>query len=147
MVYLVCEPASHYYHVMTSSDWLPATCALIAVALLVSAGAPSPRAAGEAAVDKKAAVLLKISDLGRGLSLEAKKRVAKDTNAFDFVRHTVAVAYRTQASGGPTVTSFCGVNPGKDTRWLSYLDGERCKAIGQVMLKADAKIEWKTEAN
>jgi hypothetical protein len=35
----------------------------------------------------------------------------------------------------------------KGTAWACYLDGERCKAIGQVILKADAKIEWKTEAN
>jgi hypothetical protein len=123
-----------------------ATCALIAVALLFTAGAPSPRAAGEAAVGKDyATITLKISDKASGLTLEAKKTVAKDTNAFDFVRHTVALAYRTEAGGEPTVTSLCGVSPGKDTRWACYLDGERYKAIGKVLLKADAKIEWKTE--
>jgi hypothetical protein len=123
-----------------------ATCALVAVALLCTAGAPAPHAAGGgAAAEKTVTVTLKISDKFSGLTLEAKKAVAKDTNAFDFVRHTVTLAYRTEASGGPTVTSLCGVNPGKGTAWACYLDGERCKDIGRVTLKADAKIEWKTE--
>ena len=124
-----------------------ATCALIAVALLFTAGAPSPRAAGEAAaVDKKnVTVTLKISDKASGLTLEAKKSVARDSNAFDAVRHTVALAYRTEADGGPFVTSLCGVTAGKDTAWTCYLDGKRCKTIGRVTLAADATIEWKLE--
>jgi hypothetical protein len=89
-----------------------AACPLVAVALLV-VGAPAPRAGGAAAVEKDLTVTLKISDKASGLTLEAKKKVAKDTSAFDAVRHVVAMAYRTAPEIGPVVTSLCGVLPAK----------------------------------
>ena len=69
-----------------------ATCTLLSIALLVSAGAPSPRAAGGAAVEKNLTVTLKISDKASGFTLEAKKAVPKGSSAFDAVRHVVAMA-------------------------------------------------------
>jgi hypothetical protein len=108
-----------------------ATCALIAVALLFTAGAPAPRAAGEAAVDnKKVTITLKTSDKARGLSLEAKKSVAQDTNAFDAVRHTVAMAYKTDPDRGPIVTSLCVVAAAQG-RWLVGAE-QKFDAVGAV---------------
>jgi hypothetical protein len=83
-----------------------ALCALVAFALLFSAGAPSPRAAGGGAVDKKdLTIKLKIEDKASGFTLAAKKAIPKGSNAFDAVRHTVAMVYQTDAAAGPVVTS------------------------------------------
>jgi hypothetical protein len=94
---------------------------------------------------KDVTVTLKIADKTAGFSLEAKKLVAADTNAFDFVRHTVAVAYRTDAEGGPVVTSLCGVTAPRGLAWTCYVDGQPCKSAGKVTLTADVTLEWKTE--
>ena len=119
--------------------------ALIAVALLVLAGAPSPRAAGGGAVDKKdITVTLKISDKASGLTLEAKKAVPKGSNAFDAVRHTVAMAYRTDPEAGPVVTSLCGVSPPKGSAWTCVVDGAPGGNLARISLNADVVIEWKT---
>jgi hypothetical protein len=124
------------------------TARVLALALIaLTAFAPSavPRA-GEAAVEKgDVTVTLKVSDKSSGFTLEARKHVPKDSNAFDAVRHTVAVAYRTESDGGPFVTGLCGVNAGKGFTWNCYVDGKRCRAIGRTTLTADATIEWKTE--
>ena len=85
-----------------------ATCALVADALFVSAGSPTPRAAGDAVVEKNFTIKLKIRDEASGLTVEAKKAVAKGTSAFDAVRHVVAMGYRTDPEIGPVVTSLCG---------------------------------------
>jgi hypothetical protein len=120
-------------------------CALVAVALFGPAWAPPPRAAGGAAVDKKdITIKLKIEDKASGFTLEAKKAVAKDTSAFDAVRHVVAMAYRTDPEVGPVVTSHCGVSPVKGSAWSCLLDGQPCRNLGSVGLKADVTIEWKT---
>src|ERR1700722_19689937 len=100
-----------------------AICALVAIALLVSAGTPSPRAAGGAAVEKNLTVTLKISDKASGFTLEAKKAVPKASSAFDAVRHVVAMAYRTDPEAGPVVTSLCGVSPPKGSGWTCSVDG------------------------
>jgi hypothetical protein len=129
---------------LRSSLRFPAAAALLALACL-SWSSPPP-SAGEALAGKKdVTITLKIADKTAGFSLEAKKLVAADTNAFDFVRHTVAVAYRTDAEGGPVVTSLCGVTAPRGLPWTCYLDGKPCKSIGNVTLKADATIEWKAE--
>jgi hypothetical protein len=86
-----------------------ATCALVAIALVVSAGSPAARAARGAAVEKNVSITLKISDKPSGLALEVMQAVAKRTSAFDAVRHVVAMAYRTDPEAGPVVTSLCGV--------------------------------------
>jgi hypothetical protein len=132
---------------LRSSLRFPATAALLALACLGwSSPPPSAGEALAAAGKKDVTVTLKIADKTAGFSLEARKLVAADTNAFDFVRHTVAVAYRTDAEGGPVVTSLCGVSAPKGLRWTCYVDGEACKGgPGRVALTKDAVIEWKPE--
>ena len=79
----------------------PVTAALLALASLCG---PSPRDSADgasAAVKKDITVTLKITDKASGFTLEAKKPVASDSNAFDVLRHTVAVTYKTDAGGGP----------------------------------------------
>jgi hypothetical protein len=98
-----------------------------------------------AAEKKDVTVTLKIIDKTSGLTLEAKKTVPRDSNAFDVLRHTVALAYKTDAEGGPVVTSLCGVSPLKGLAWTCAIDGKPCKTIGRATLTADAVIEWKTE--
>jgi hypothetical protein len=70
--------------------------------------------------------------------------VAKDTSAFDAVRHAVAMAYRTDPEIGPVVTSLCGVSPPNGSAWACSIDGQPCRNLGNVGLKADVTIEWKT---
>jgi len=62
-----------------------------------------------------------------------------------FVRHTVAVAYRTDPDGGAVVTSLCGVAAPKGLPWTCYIDGKLCKAVSRVTLTKDTLIEWKPE--
>jgi hypothetical protein len=121
-----------------------ATCVLVTIALLVPARAPSPQAAGGAAVEKNLSVTLKISDSASGLTLEAKKAVVRDTSAFDAVRHVIAMTYRTDPEIGPVVTSLCGVAAPKGSAWSCSIDGQVWRNLGSVGLKADVTIEWKT---
>src|ERR1700737_2796191 len=88
------------------------TAALLALACICG---PSPNNSdgAPAAAKKDITVTLKITDKASGFTLEAKKPVASDSNAFDVLRHTVAVTYKTDAAGGPVVTALCGVNPAK----------------------------------
>ena len=51
-----------------------------------------------AAPKKDLTLTLKITDKASGLTLEARKAVAADSNAFDALRHTVALTYRTDAA-------------------------------------------------
>ena len=128
-----------------SSRRLPATAALLAWACL--GWPPPPPSAGETLAAKKdVTVTLKVADRAAGLTLEARRRVAADTNAFDCVRRTIAVAYRTDAEGGPVVTSLCGVSPGKGFTWVASVDGKPCPGgLGRGTLAKDAVIEWKAE--
>ena len=128
-----------------SSRRCPAPAALLALACL--GWTPPPPSAGEALAAKKdVTVTLKVADRAAGLTLEARRHVAADTNAFDCVRHTIAVAYRTDAEGGPVVTSLCGVPPGKGFAWVALVDGQPCPGgLGRVTLAKDAVIEWKAE--
>jgi hypothetical protein len=103
-----------------------------------------PRAAGGAAVEKYITVKLKISDKASGLTLEAKKAVARGTRAFDAVRHVVAMAYRMDPEVGPVVTSLCGVSAPKGSAWACSIDGQACRNPGSVGVNADLTIEWKT---
>ena len=103
---------------------------------------PLARAAGK----KDVTVTLKISDKTAGFSLEARKLVTPDTNAFDFVRHTIAVTYRTDAETGPVITHLCGISPPRGLVWVACLDGTPCKGgIAHVTFVKDAVLEWKTE--
>ncbi|HKI32529.1 MAG TPA: hypothetical protein VKA46_11720 [Gemmataceae bacterium] len=107
---------------------------------------PSPRdsAGAPAAVKKDSTVTLKITDKARGFTLEAMKPVATDTNAFDVLRHTVAVTYKTDAGGGLVVTGLCGVTPAKGHAWVASLDGKRWMALGSATITKDAVMEWTT---
>ena len=96
------------------------------------------------AVEKNVTVTLKISDKASGLTLEAKKAVARGTSAFDAARHVVAMGYRTDPEIGPVVTSLCGVSPPKGSAWACRIDGQPCRNLGSVGLNADVTIEWKT---
>jgi hypothetical protein len=122
--------------------------ALAALALTALARPANPdagEAAGGASEKLDIALTLNVTDNTNGLSLEANKFVSKDTNAFDALRHTVAVAYRTDAEGTPVVTSLCGVTPQKAQAWRCYVGGERCKPVGRVTLASDITIERKAE--
>ena len=120
------------------------TAVLLALAsLAVPSLYNSPRAA--AAVKKDIAVTLKISDKASGFKLEATKQVAADSSAFNFLRHTFAVTYKTDVDGGPIVTGLCGVTPAKAQGWVCTIDEKPCKNIGSVSITKDMTIEWKTE--
>ena len=123
---------------------LPVASLMLMLAILCSLWlSGSPRAA--AAVKKDITVTLKITDKASGFKLEAKKAVAADSSAFDFLRHTVAVTYKTDVDGGPIVTGLCGVTPARGQGWACTIDGKPCKNIGSVSITKDMVIEWKTE--
>jgi len=121
-----------------------ATIVLLALACLCD---PAPRNAdGAPAVAKKDLTLtLKISDKANSFTLEAKKLVGADTNAFAVLRHTVALAYKTGNDGVPVVSSLCGVTPLKGQAWTCTIDGQPCKNIGTTTITKDVVMEWKTE--
>ena len=96
-------------------------------------------------VDREpAARYFTINDKASGLTLVAKQKVAKDTSAFDAVRHIVGMAYRTDPAIGPVVTSLCGVPPAKGSAWSCSIDGQVPSNLARVGLKADVTIGWKT---
>jgi hypothetical protein len=96
-----------------------------------------------AAPKKDLTLTLKITDKASGLTLEARKAVAADSNAFDALRHTIARTYRTDAAGAPVVTGLCGVTSPKGHAWVAALDGQLRKNVGAVTLTTDALMEWK----
>ena len=121
-----------------------ATAATVVVSFLaVVSLCDTPRA--DAAVKKDITVTLKISDKASGFTLQATKQVAADSSAFDFMRHTVAITYKTDVDGGPIVIGLCGVSPAKGQAWTCTIDGKPCKNIGSVSITKDMTIEWKTE--
>jgi hypothetical protein len=121
------------------------TATFLALACLCGPSAHHSADGAPAAPKKDLTVTLKISDRASGFTLEAKKPVAADINAFDLIRHTVALKYRTDAGGAPVVTGACGVTPGKGQVWVASLDGQPCKGLGAVTNRKDSVIEWKTE--
>jgi hypothetical protein len=129
----------------------PRVCFFVTAALLALAApgwAPTPpaTAAKEAAGKKDVTVTLKIADKTSGLSLEARKAVTGDSNAFDVMRHVVALTYRTDPELGPMVTGLCGVTAPKGTFWAVYVDGNFAKSgLGRLTLTKDTLIEWRIE--
>jgi hypothetical protein len=120
----------------------------VLLALCAPGRLPTSDAAGakDPPAKKDVTVTLKIIDKTSGLSLEAKKVVAHDSNAFDAVRHVVAITYRTDADQGPTVTGLCGVTAPRGCYWAAYVDGAVPKAgLGRTTLTKDTLIEWKIE--
>jgi hypothetical protein len=95
---------------------------------------------------KDVTVTLKIADKASGLSLEAKKLVAHDSNAFDAMRHVISITYKTDPEQGPVVTGMCGVTAPRGCYWAAYVDGSLAKSgIGRLALTKDTIIEWKIE--
>jgi hypothetical protein len=123
----------------------PVTAALFALACLCGPSARDSADGAPAAPKKDLTLSLRITDKASGLTLEASKAVASDTNAFDALRHTVALTYRTDAAGAPVVTGLCGVTPPKGHVWVVSLNGEPCKGVGAVTITKDALMEWKIE--
>jgi hypothetical protein len=123
----------------------PVTAALLALACLCGPSARDSADGAPAAPRKDLTLTLRITDKASGLTLEAKKLVSADSNAFDALRHTVTLTYRTDAAGAPVVTGLCGVTPPKGHAWVASLDGEPRKGIGAVTLTKDALMEWKIE--
>jgi hypothetical protein len=112
----------------------------LAMLVLVLGHGRELRAAG-----KDVALTLKITDRGN-FTLEAKKAIATETNAFDATRHIVSIVYHTDAEAGPVVTSMCGVAAPKGSTWVPFIDGKPLKqGIGKLTLTADTTIEWKIE--
>jgi hypothetical protein len=112
----------------------------LALLVLVSGHSPALHAAG-----KDIALTLKITDRGN-FTLEAKKAIATETNAFDATRHIVSIVYHTDAEAGPVVTSMCGIAAPKGSAWMPYVDGKPFRqGIGKLTLMADTTIEWKIE--
>jgi hypothetical protein len=80
------------------------------------------------AAGKDVALTLKITDRGN-FTLEAKKAVASDTNAFDATRPIVSIVYHTEAEAGSVVTSMCGIAAAKGSAWVAFVDGKPVKGI------------------
>jgi hypothetical protein len=119
---------------------VPSLAVLLALVWLL----PSPAAAEDAAGKNGVTLTLKISDKKTGFTLEAKKAVPSGSNAFDVLRHTVAVTYRSDPELGPLVTGLCGVTAPKGLSWMVYVDGKPSPVgIGRVTLTRDTVIEWK----
>ncbi len=125
---------------------------LCVTAALLALGAPGPAPTSTAArakdpVSKKdVTVTLKIADKASGLSLEAKKAVAHDSNAFDAMRHVVSMTYKTDPELGPMVTGLCGVTAPRGCFWAVSVDGTPAKSgIGRMSLTKDTLIEWRIE--
>jgi hypothetical protein len=120
-------------------------------AVLLALGAPgrlptSDVAGAKEPAKKDVTVTLKIADKTSGLSLEAKKLVAHNSNAFDAVRHVVSMTYKTDLESGPVVTGLCGVTAPRGCFWAAYVDGSLAKpGIGRTNLTKDTVIEWKIE--
>jgi hypothetical protein len=126
-------------------------CICVTAALLALSapgrGPTSESAWGREPVAKKdVTVTFKIADKTTGLSLEAKKAVAHDSNAFDAMRHMISLTYKTDPEMGPMVTGLCGVTAPRGYYWAVYVDGTLAKTgIGRVSLTKDTVIEWRIE--
>jgi hypothetical protein len=121
--------------------------------------AQAPKANGKLkATPKTAGVMatVKLYDAGGNVFLTAMKKVTQKTNAFDFLRGTLAVDFTTfppnltapkPFPGGPFVNALAGVPPDSGTYWALYVDRKySCVGIGAITIEAnDVLIEWKME--
>jgi hypothetical protein len=120
----------------------------VLLALCAPGRLPTSGAAGakDPPAKKDVTFTLKIADKTSGLSLEAKKAVAHDSNAFDAMRHVVSMTYKTDPELGPMVTGLCGVTAPRGCFWAAYVDGAFAKTgVGRMALTKDTTIEWKIE--
>jgi Domain of unknown function (DUF4430) len=121
---------------------------LLAAVILWPASAASQVAldadAGKPVATTPSVVLtLKINDKESGLTVEAKKSVPKGSNAFQVLRDTVAVKYKTYPKLGAFVTGLCGVDAAKGKVWTLTVDTKWSKVgIERLTLEHDTVIEW-----
>ena len=110
---------------------------LVAVLLLPSS------AVSRAAEGQRVILTLRITDTASGLTLEAKKPVARGSNAFEALRDIVAVKSRTFPTLGAFITSLCGVDAPAGKVWTYSVDGKWSNVgIGSLKLERDIAIEW-----
>lgn len=116
-------------------------------ALILWPGSLTSQAASDAGktvdVTPSVVLTLRINDKERGLSVEAKKPVPRGSNAFQVLRDTVAVKYKTYPKLGAFVTGLCGVDAAKGKVWTLTVDAQWSKVgIENLTLERDTVIEW-----
>ena len=95
------------------------------------------------AVPPSVVLTLRINDKESGLSVEAKKSVPRGSNAFQVLRDTVAMKYKTYPKLGAFVTGLCGVDAAKGKVWTLTVDTKWSKVgIENLTLEHDTVIEW-----
>jgi hypothetical protein len=120
------------------------------LAILLFRGSVVSQVAGAADANKVAAaaseqvvLTLRINDTKSGLILDAKRPVAKGSSAFEVLRETVAVKYRTFPKLGVFITGLCGVDAPHGKVWTFSVDGKwSAVGIGGLTLDRDTVIEW-----
>lgn len=123
---------------------------LLPVVLLWQSSVASPSAAAAdagkvVAATEHVVLTLRITDTQSGLILDAKRSVAKGSNALQVLRDTVAVKYKTFPDLGAFVTGLCGVDAPPGMVWTFLVDTKWSKVgIERVTLEQDTVIEWKT---
>ena len=121
--------------------------ALLAAVILLPGSAASQVAsdadAGKAVATTPVVLTLRINDKESGLTVEAKKSVPKGSNAFQVLRDTVAVKYKTYPKLGAFVTGLCGVDAAKGKVWTLSVDTKWSEmGIERLTLERDTVIEW-----
>lgn len=110
---------------------------LVAVLLLPGS------AVSRAAEGQRIILTLRITDTASGLTLEAKKSVARGSNAFEALRDIVALKSKTFPKLGAFITSLCGVDAPARKVWTYSVDGKWSNVgIGNLKLERDTAIEW-----
>jgi len=115
----------------------------------------APSANGKATAAPAVTGGIKLYDAGGNVFLTTTKKVKVNTNAFDFLRHTIVVDFTTfppnlsgpkPFPGGPFVNALAGVPPDSGTYWALYIDGKySCVGISSITIEKDISIEWKME--
>ena len=100
--------------------------------------------AGKAAsAGQQVVFTLRIAEPQSGFVLDAKKSVSRGSNAFEVLRETVAIKYKTFPKLGAFVTGLCGVDAPKGKVWTFSVDTRWSEVgIGNLTLERDAVIEW-----
>ncbi len=89
---------------------------------------------------------LRISNSRGAFVLDAKKRLATGSNAFDVLRGFVQVRYETFPKLGPTVTGLCGLDAPPGYFWALYVDGKlSAEGVGGITLSKNTLHEWKLQ--
>lgn len=89
-------------------------------------------------------VTIKVYDQAGKVIVDAGKKAAKHSNAFDVVRGTLQVEFTTYAGLGAFVTGIAGVKPPANAYWALYTDGQYSQlGISNITVEKDLLIEWK----